>query len=184
MSKRKIYIDMDGVVADFNKFVSDLLGREIGWGGKDLSDDEWEVLGSVENLYFKLPLIQDSTRLVALAKSFSTRFDVEFLTAVPRVTTMPSAGKDKINWLNKYYPGMRVNFGPYSRDKKNWAKPGYILIDDKRSNVEDWVMRNGLAVYHTGDFDQTIKNLLRAIDTIDEEGIIFGNKQEQVIKFI
>ncbi len=130
MNRRKIYIDMDGVVADFNKFASDLIGREVGWEGKDLSDDEWGQLQAVENFYLKLPLIEESTKLVALAKSFSTRFDVEFLTAIPRVTTLATAGQDKIDWINKYYPGMKVNFGPYSRDKKNWAKPGYILIDD------------------------------------------------------
>lgn len=184
MIKRKIYIDMDGVVADFNKFVSEILGREIGWEGRDLSDEEWQTLCNVDKLYFKLPLIQDSTKLVALAKSFSTRFDIEFLTAVPRTTSIPSAGQDKIDWINKYYPGMKVNFGPYSRDKKNWAKPGYILIDDKRSNVVDWAMKGGLSIFHTGDYEQTINNLLSAIDTVDKEGIIFGNKQEQVVKLL
>ncbi len=180
MNRRKIYIDMDGVVADFNKFASDLIGREVGWEGKDLSDDEWGQLQAVENFYLKLPLIEESTKLVALAKSFSTRFDIEFLTAIPRVTTLATAGQDKIDWINKYYPGMKVNFGPYSRDKKNWAKPGYILIDDKRSNVEEWAFKQGLSIYHTGDFDQTIKNLLKAIDIEDTKGVIFGKREERM----
>ena len=92
---RTIYLDMDGVVADFNKFASNVLGREIGWGVQDLSSEEWEKLGAINSLYFQLPLIEDSTKLVGIAKSFSSRFNVEFLTAVPRVTTMPSAALDK-----------------------------------------------------------------------------------------
>ena len=74
---RTIYIDMDGVVADFNKFSSDLLGRQVGWGEQDLTDEEWKVLASVDNIYAKIPLIEESTRLVAMAKSFQTRFIIK-----------------------------------------------------------------------------------------------------------
>ena len=155
---RTIYLDMDGVVADFNKFASDLLGREISWEGKDLSEEEWDRLGAVENLYYKLPLIEESIKLVAIAKSFSTRFNIEFLTAVPRVTTMPSAALDKKMWLEKYYPGFKVNYGPFSRDKQKWAMPGDILIDDKRSNIKQWYDVDGIGILHTGDFKVTIRS--------------------------
>lgn len=161
---RTIYLDMDGVVADFNKFASNVLGREIGWGVQDLSSEEWEKLGAINSLYFQLPLIEDSTKLVGIAKSFSSRFNVEFLTAVPRVTTMPSAALDKKMWLDKYFPGMKVNYGPYSRDKQKWAKPGDILIDDKRSNIEEWVNAGGIGILHIDNFNVTIDNLLKAVD--------------------
>lgn len=177
-NSRKIYLDMDGVVADFNKFASDFLGREVHWEAKDLNEEEWKRLGAVENMYFKLPLIEGATKLVALAKSFSTRFDVEFLTAIPRVTSVPSAGQDKIDWVNKYFPGMKVNFGPYSRDKQNWARPGYILVDDKRQNVEQWAEKGGIAVYHEGDFETTFKNLITAVDQEDNQAMILGKKRE------
>ena len=78
---RTIYIDMDGVVADFDTFVSSLLERPIGWEAtSDLSDEEWKKLASVENLYFKLPMMPDATKLVAYIKSLNTRFHAEFLT--------------------------------------------------------------------------------------------------------
>lgn len=168
---RTIYLDMDGVVADFNRFASDFLGRQIGWNEQDLTQEEWNKLDSIGNLYFKLPLIQESTKLVAMAKSFSTRFNVEFLTAIPRQKSMPSAESDKKQWLDIYYPGMKMNIGPYSRDKQNWCKPGDILIDDKWSNIEQWFNKGGIGIYHEGDFDITIKNLLHAI-SFEEAAIL------------
>lgn len=164
MNKRSIYIDMDGVVADFEKFASNYLGRKIGWGELDITSEEWQKLSEVDHLYYNLDLIPESTTVVALCKSFSTRFNVSFLTAIPREQSMPTAKDDKTNWLNKYFPGMMINFGPYSRDKQNWCMPGDILIDDKPENVEQWVAKKGVAVHHTGSFNRTIQNILAAID--------------------
>ena len=161
---RTIYIDMDGVVADFDSYVSALLGRPIGWGAtQDLTDVEWERLASVDRLYFQMPLMPDATKLVAYIKSLSTRFHVQFLTAVPRRSTIPSAKDDKQAWVDKYFPGMRMDIGPYSQHKQKWCKPGDILIDDRPSNIEQWTAVGGIAIYHTGDVDASIKRLNEVI---------------------
>jgi len=157
---RTIYLDMDGVVADFDSYVSILLGRKIGWDSTtDLTDEEWERLASVDRLYYQFSLMPDATKLVAYVKSLSTRFHVGFLTAVPRRSTIPSAKDDKQAWVNKYFPGMRMDIGPYSHHKQKWCKPGDILIDDRPSNIEQWTAVGGIAIYHTGDVDATIKRL-------------------------
>ena len=161
---KTIYIDMDGVVADFDTYVEGVLGREIGWGtSQDLTDEEWVKLASVDRLYYHLPLMPDATKLVAYAKSLSTRFHVGFLTAIPRRTTIPSAQADKRAWVDKYFPGMRMDIGPYSRDKQKWCIPGDILIDDRPSNITEWSAAGGIAMYHTGDVDATIKYINKAI---------------------
>ena len=161
---RTIYLDMDGVVADFDTFVEGVLGREIGWGtSQDLTDEEWVKLASVDRLYYQLPLMPDATKLVAYAKSLSTRFYVGFLTAIPRRTTIPTAQADKLAWVDKYFPGMRMDIGPYSYDKQKWCVPGDILIDDRPSNIAEWTAAGGIAVYHTGDVNATIKYINRTI---------------------
>lgn len=152
-----INIDMDGVVADFNAYASNILNREIGWEGRDLSDKEWGVLASIPNLYFHLPLIEQSVDLVRLAVDSS--IDVRFLTAIPRRKTIPTAEQDKRDWLQKYFPGIPMEIGPYSKDKQKWASPGDILIDDKHSNIIEWESRSGIAIHHVGDYNQTIKQL-------------------------
>ena len=122
---RTIYIDMDGVVADFDTFVSSILERPIGWGAtQDLSDEEWKKLASVDRLYYKLPMMPDATKLIAYIKSLNTRYHIEFLTAIPRRTTIPSAQADKQAWIDKYFPGMKMNIGPYSHDKQNGVLQG------------------------------------------------------------
>ena len=161
---RTIYIDMDGVVADFDTYVSALLGRHIGWGTtQDLTDEEWERLASVDRLYYQFPLMPDATKLVAYVKSLSTRFHVQFLTAVPRRSTIPSAKDDKQAWVDKYFPGMRMDIGPYSHHKQKWCKPGDILVDDRPSNIEQWSAAGGFAIFHTGDVDATIKRINEVI---------------------
>ena len=162
---RTIYLDMDGVVADFDTFAEELLGREIGWGDttQDLSAEEWLRLASVDRLYYQLPLMPDATKLVAYVKSLSTRFQIGFLTAIPRRTTIPSARADKQAWVDKYFPGMRMDIGPFSHDKHKWCSPGDILVDDRPSNIREWNAAGGIAIYHTGDVNATIKRLNEVI---------------------
>jgi 5'(3')-deoxyribonucleotidase len=162
---RTIFLDMDGVVADFDTFAEELLGREIGWGDttQDLSAEEWLRLASVDRLYYQLPLMPDATKLVAYVKSLSTRFQIGFLTAIPRRTTIPSARADKQAWVDKYFPGMRMDIGPFSHDKHKWCSPGDILVDDRPSNIREWNAAGGIAIYHTGDVNATIKRLNEVI---------------------
>jgi 5'(3')-deoxyribonucleotidase len=166
--RRTIYIDMDGVVADFNSYVSNVIGRPIGWDQDDLTVEEWDSLTKIPNFYRHLPLIEESVRMVGLCKSFSSRVNVEFLTAIPRQTTMPTAKQDKIDWIGQHFPVTAVNFGPFSKDKQYWARPGDILIDDKPSNIQEWGAAGGIPVYHFGNFDNTIKLILYAMDEIPE----------------
>lgn len=162
---RYINLDMDGVVADFNAWCSNFLGRPISWEGKDLSDDEWTALANEGNIYAKLPLIPESVELVIMAKKAARDFDMglRFLTAIPRRTTMPEAEQNKKDWVEKYFPGIPVEVGPFSKDKQNWCKPLDILVDDKRENVIQWLNKGGISVYHTGNWTATLANFEKAI---------------------
>ena len=162
---RYINLDMDGVVADFNAWCSNFLGRPISWEGKDLSDDEWTALANEKDIYAKLPLIPESVELVIMAKKAARDFNMglRFLTAIPRRTTMPEAEQNKKDWVEKYFPGIPVEVGPFSKDKQNWCKPLDILVDDKRENVTQWLGKGGISVYHTGNWTATLANFEKAI---------------------
>jgi 5'(3')-deoxyribonucleotidase len=162
---RTIWLDMDGVFADFEVVARSIVGREIGWGANDFTDEEWTTLASVDNLYRNLPVMPGSTDLMEAVLDLQDEFEIKFLTAIPRIKTIPSARQDKIEWVEENFPGIEVEFGPYSKDKWKHAKFLDILIDDKPSNVLDWVTKgNGISIYHEGiDFNKTIKLLNQAV---------------------
>lgn len=163
--KRFINLDMDGVVADFNTWCSELLGRPISWEGRDLSDEEWGVLSRQSHVYGQLPLIPESVELVGMARKAARDFDMglRFLTAIPRRTTVPEAEQDKRDWVERYFPGIPVEIGPYSKDKQNWCNRLDILVDDKKDNVMQWFSKGGVSVYHVGNWPETMANFEKAI---------------------
>ena len=105
---------MDGVFADFQVVASEILGRQTGWNELDITSDEWKVLASHPNLYRSLPIMPGSFELMEEVVNHMDEFEVKFLTAIPRVTTMPFAREDKSKWVEENFPGIEVEFGPYS----------------------------------------------------------------------
>lgn len=162
---RYINLDMDGVVADFSLYVSKLLGRQVSWNNKDLTAEEWVTLSKQTHIFAELPLIPESIELVLMAKKIAQDFNmgVRFLTAIPSRVVVPSAESDKRYWVEKYFPGIPMEIGPFSEDKQNWCAPLDILVDDKIQNVTQWQNKGGISVFHTGDWAATLANFEKAI---------------------
>lgn len=157
-----IHMDLDGVLADFDKFVLDNMGRTFEHQSGPADKQMWDFLASVDNLYFKLEPTPYALELWDLVKS--TGANIEVLTAIPRRTSMPSAQQDKIDWVTKYFgEGINVKIGPFSRDKWKHAKPNDILIDDRTDNIEDWSTKGkGIGILHIyNDFEDTKLKLSR-----------------------
>ena len=158
-----IYVDMDGVVADFDQFVLENLGRtfdhKLGPGG---DDEMWNFLKSVPHLYRILKPTPYAHEIMDAAKA--TGSNVEMLTAIPRRTALPGAEQDKYDWMDEHFPNVKVNIGPYSADKWKWAKPGHIIIDDRADNIKDWVEKgDGIGILHIYDNHQITLDNLKAI---------------------
>lgn len=161
---KTIYIDMDGVVADFNAFIGSVLGRPVKWTDRSITPEEWEVVAAIDNVYYHLPLLKDATKLVGYCSQFKDEYRVEFLTALPSKKLMPEVAGDKQKWVDKYFPGYKVNFGPYSTDKWKWCKPGDILIDDRSSNIIDWYEKGkGIGIYYKENITHTLSIIDKVI---------------------
>ena len=152
-----IYVDMDGVVADFDAFVFANLGRTFSHIVGPKGDSEmWDFLKSVDRLYYILPPTSYAQELMDMVSA--TGANVEFLTAIPRRTSIPGAEADKREWNHKIFGDKyKLNIGPYSADKWKWAKEGDVLIDDRADNIEAWITKGkGHGILHkVDDFENT-----------------------------
>lgn len=141
-----IYVDMDEVVADFKGFAEEFFQRNLD-DRERLPPDEWNRLASCERLYRNLKVRDGGYSLVNWLSVYCYEHNVGlfFLTAIPQNNDIPYAIIDKVEWCQKYFPGIPVFFGPRSYEKVKQCKVGDILIDDRLSNVTAWNDAGGVA---------------------------------------
>ena len=162
-----IFLDMDGVVADFDGYAEPIVGFRTP-GGVRYDQEGWALISANPRLYSELGEMPDAHRLVSevqqLAKENS--MDVKFLSAIPRQNDVPWAFWDKIKWVEQYYPGIPVWFGPHSNEKCLHCRPGDILIDDRASNVHEWTTAGGIGIlHHDTTIDNTLEILHRSVNS-------------------
>ena len=150
----QIYCDMDGVVADFISYTTEILGTKF-------KDEYWDQLPN--DMFLQLPKMQDADVLWKYIK----QFDPFMLTAVPRESRGPiakRAWKDKTRWMKKNFrlseDKMRIVL---RKNKKNFAMDGKdkrpnILIDDHMGNIKEWESAGGIGVHHI-NANSTINDL-------------------------
>lgn len=165
--RNTIYLDMDGVVADWNAGVYDILGYTKEDPNAHYPDEEWEKIKSNDRMYRDLPVMAGAQDLVKIARRFRDQlgWKLLFLTAIPKGNDVPWAFYDKMLWTQKHFPDIPVHFGPFAKDKQHHCKDGDILIDDRKSNIEEWRSRGGIAIeVHEGDLNNAIIKLRLLLD--------------------
>lgn len=156
-----LYLDMDGVVADFDEFARRILELPDSEAAAGIyPDDKWQKLAVHQRMYRDLKKTPYADELVQQCVRFCLvkNYNYAFLSAVPKANDVKWSFLDKVEWVQRYYPGIPVFFGPYSKDKHQHCQPGDILIDDRRSNIEEWTAAGGIAIHHT-NIDTTLAKL-------------------------
>ena len=138
---RQLYLDCDGVLADFDKGATAILGlppREFekrhGLGRF------WQKLAQAPDFYFSLPLLPDAMRLFDAVK----HLDPIILTGLPRGNW---AADQKMRWAAEHFPGVRM-ITTMARDKRNHAKEGDVLVDDQMKHAHLWQEVGGVFIHH------------------------------------
>ena len=154
-----LYLDMDGVVADFDEYAARTL--ELPPSGGIYPDEIWYKLAVNARLYRDLIKTSYADDLISECWDFALtkQYDLKFLTAVPKGNDVPWAFYDKVEWAQKHFSGIPVMFGPFSKDKHVHCKPGDILIDDRLSNIEEWNAAGGYAIMYKGDAHDAISKV-------------------------
>lgn len=164
-----LYIDMDGVLVDFNGAAKNILQAsdeeyQQALANGRWSPEQWQKLIKVPNLYRSLPQTAVGIEIMKWALKFreDLRIRIYVLTAIPSKNDVPDCIHDKVLWLQQYYPYITARFGPYAKDKQQHCTPGDILIDDRKDTCDSWNDRGGRAIHLTGSGIEAVQKL-RAI---------------------
>jgi hypothetical protein len=151
----QLYLDLDGVFADFDAGVKLLSGRYP----KEFksSNQMWKCVKKdmeAGNKFFgNLPKMKEADILWEHVKSYNPIF----LTATGH--TFPGeVAIQKKEWIRKYYGPIQVITVEDGKEKAAYASPTAILIDDRMKAIGPWRDAGGIGILHT-DVGTTIREL-------------------------
>ena len=151
--KYKIFSDMDGVLTDFDesfKKASDGIAPR-DYEKKFGKDKFWELIdGNGVGYWVGMPYMSDGEQYWNYIKDY----DVELLSSPSRSST---SRLGKRLWVRNNMPGVKLTLAQASK-KQNYANPDSILIDDRKSNIDQWISQGGIGILHTSASD-TIQQL-------------------------
>lgn len=140
----RLYLDMDGVLADFDTHHRNTFGyareRHTGWGH------------IYPGWFRSMPPMPDADALWKACLPLRPLV----LTGSPK--SVNSAANEKIEWVHAHFgPDVGVICCP-ARLKKNYCRPGDILVDDSPEHRALWESAGGIWIDHR-DARSTINQL-------------------------
>tara|TARA_R110001592_G_scaffold254329_1_gene517751 strand:+ start:24 stop:1652 length:1629 start_codon:yes stop_codon:yes gene_type:complete len=149
-----IYSDMDGVLVDFeNRFKRFSKGiSPKDYESKYGKEKFWDLIDKKTGVRFwvGMPWMSDGKQLWDYIKSYK-----------PTLLSSPSRSNSsrlgKRIWKKRNLPSTKLVLAQAAK-KQNYANPNSILIDDRESNIDQWVKAGGIGILHT-DTASTINKL-------------------------
>lgn len=150
--KYDFFCDMDGVIADFDerfKYFSGMSPRE--YETKYGKDKFWNLIDNAGvGFWTGIKWMSDGKTLWNYIKQYNP-------TLLSAPSRQPSSRLGKREWVNHHLPNTKLILAN-AQDKKNYSGKNHILIDDRSSNIQDWIQAGGIGILHTST-DNTIKQL-------------------------
>lgn len=158
ITEYELFVDLDGVVADFAHGIRHV---HIAVHGYEIEHKEtqyeldpayrrlmWDTVSDYQKnggeMWYELPLMEDAMDLWDHVKDHNP----QILTA----TGNPGygAGEQKRRWVaEKFGDHVVVNLARKAREKAVHAGPNRILIDDKLKAIDPWKEAGGIGILHT-----------------------------------
>jgi 5'(3')-deoxyribonucleotidase len=137
----QLYLDCDGVLADFDHAATALLGMPPRrFEQKHGLPAFWSRLARHPDFYGSLPLMAGARTLFDAVR----HLDPIILTGVPRGDW---AAAQKVRWAAEHFPGTRI-ITCLAADKRRHARAGDILVDDTLRYRALWTGAGGVFVHH------------------------------------
>lgn len=141
---RRLYLDLDGVMADFDAHFPDTFGLDH----RGLADnDMWARINAHPSYFLDMPVCWGA---VEFFRSIEHRSPI-ILTACPRTNYAHVAGQKRA-WVREHLSAdvtILPVMGGHNKPLFMHA-PGDILIDDFERNTKAWEKAGGFAILHRG----------------------------------
>jgi hypothetical protein len=157
--KLQVFLDLDGVFADFDARVKRLCGKHPNQLDRPRL---WKIINSDARFFAELELIEGCLLLWEATK------DLEpiFLTGAPSSKIFQ---QQKREWVSRIFgPEFMVHVVP-KRRKREFSGPHKVLIDDTPENIEQWIEAGGIGILHKGDHESTVHALQQLLALYREE---------------
>lgn len=142
LPKYKIYCDMDGVLTDFEKRFEHFSGmKPKQYEERFGSAKFWDLIDNQVGLEYwsKMDWMQGGKQLWEFIQPYN-----------PSLLTSPSrqdvSRLGKSTWVKDHLTPLPKVIFAYSKDKQRYANSNSILIDDKKSNINEWTAKGGIAL--------------------------------------
>jgi len=140
--RRQIYLDCDGVLADFDKAAEAILGApsavfEERYGAREF----WRRLARADGFFERLDLMPDARELYEAVRPKGPII----LTGMPHGTW---AEPQKRRWARRHFPGVPM-ITTMAALKREHCHPGDVLVDDRDQHRRLWEQAGGLFIHHT-----------------------------------
>ena len=137
----QVYLDCDGVLADFDAGAARILGMPpAAYQSRFGARRFWGMLGGADGFFEHLPLMPDAMTLYEAVRGL----DPVILTGLPRGTW---AEPQKRRWAERHFPGVPV-ITTSAALKREHCRPGDALVDDRETYRHLWEGAGGRFVHH------------------------------------
>jgi 5'(3')-deoxyribonucleotidase len=137
----KLFLDADGVLADFDEGVRRLLGMEPKqFEARRGRGAFWRELARAPDFYARLPEMPDARELFDAVKHLKPTI----LTGLPLGKW---AAPQKVAWAAEHFPGVPI-ITCMARDKHRHMATGDVLVDDRENHREAYEAHGVVFIHH------------------------------------
>lgn len=134
----KLFLDLDGVLADFDRGVAEVTGKRP----EDLPlKAMWAALARAPRFFEMLAFLHDAEALWRFCEPHRPTI----LTGLPLGSWAP---EQKKRWVSRMLGAHVPVITCIARDKPRRSGPGHVLVDDRASAREGWERKGGAFVHH------------------------------------
>jgi len=163
LNRPRLFLDADGVLADFDQGASEILGsKPKAFIAKHGRGAFWKRLAKAPNFYGDLPEMPDARVLFDAVKHLKSTI----LTGLPMGNW---ASGQKVEWATEHFPGVPI-ITCMAADKHKHMHPGDVLVDDREKHRAAYE-EAGVVFVHHKNAEDSLRQLAQIFPSVQAPAI-------------